>query len=104
MAASLEVDREKMREESGNAAQLSSAAASLALLPAARHNMQDNLLGSIPVVDVIVWYRRNFQVRLRPLKCNRKTLQRSCLRWKTEARTRPLSQIWNYGIGALDST
>ena len=56
-----------MQEESGNTAGLSSAAASLARLPAARHNMQDNLLGSIPVVDVIVGYRRNFQVRLRTI-------------------------------------
>ena len=91
-----------MREESSNAARLSSTAASLALLPAAGHNMQDNLLLSIPVVDVIVRYRRNFQVRLRTIEVlqeNAAKILPEVEHSSTHTTIEPDLELWNWGFG-----
>ena len=93
-----------MREESSNAARLSSTAASLALLPAAGHNMQDNLLLSIlvPVVDVIVRYRRNFQVRLRTIEVlqeNAAKILPEVEHSSTHITIKPDLKLWNWGFG-----
>ena len=64
--------------------------------------MLDNLLGSIPVVDVIVWYRRNFQVRLRTIE----VLQENAAKILPEVENRsthttiePDLELWNWGFG-----
>ena len=64
--------------------------------------MQDNLFLSIPVVDMIIRYQRNFQVHLRTIEVlqeNTAKILPEVKHLSTHMTIKPDLELWNWGFG-----